>query len=453
MNLELKEGLGLRKNLRGEKIFDVAVIGGGVAGLSLAALLSNKYRVVVFEKSRSLGGRARIAERDGFILDYGIHTCRFADRGVVAELFNKLGIPISFHSSNATVYSNGFHKVPKGVKGFLKTKLLPFRGRLVLLRLMLKLLRLNPRDVVGVTVHEFVKDFTEREDVYTLVSALVGSGIVCPDMKKASLCEAVTFAKKAVKSKYTGGYPVGGWKYIIDSLKKKIIENGGEIRLNSEVEKIEVSGNVAEGVVVRDELIDAKVIVVAFPLQRICSIVDRHLLPKSFVEKVVNLEPTSGISLDLALKEKVSDIDSVIITLQPVIMGQFTSNIYAETSPKGEQLATFYYPLPYDKMNDRKYLHRKLEEMKEMLEEMFPGILRKTKWDRVLYLKVVDGAIPKPGQTYFERPDYRCPTIENMFFVGDTTRAEGNGGDIALRSALECANIIENYFNYFYERK
>lgn len=423
----------------------MAVIGGGIAGLSLAALLSNKYNVAVFEKSKILGGRARVVERDGFVLDYGIHTCRFAEEGVVAELFNKLGIPITFHSSNATVYHNGFHKVPKGVKGFLTTKLVPFGARLTLLRLMAKLLKLNPRDVVDVTVHEFIRGITERDDVYRLVSALIGSGIVCPDMKKASLCEAATFAQKAVKSKYTGGYPIGGWKYIIDSLERKIIENGGEIRLNSEVERVEVNGNVAEGIVVGGELIDVKVVVAAFPLQQICSIVDRYLLPKSFVEKVENLEPTSGISIDLALKEKVSNIDSVILTLQPVIMGQFTSNIYAETAPESKQLATFYYPLPYEKMDDRRYLDKKLAEMKEMLEEMFPGILDKTEWERVLYLKVVDGAIPKPGQTYFERPDYSCLTIENLFFAGDTTRAEGNGGDVAFRSALECAEVVEKY--------
>lgn len=42
--------------------------------VSLAALLSEKYSVAVFEKSRILGGRARVVERDGFIMDYGIHT-------------------------------------------------------------------------------------------------------------------------------------------------------------------------------------------------------------------------------------------------------------------------------------------------------------------------------------------------------------------------------------------
>ncbi len=428
---------------------DVAIVGGGIAGLSLAALLSEKYSVAVFEKSRILGGRARVLDREGFLLDYGIHTCRFSDQGVLAELFKKLGLEIKFHSSNAIVYSERFYKVPKGVMGFLTTKLVPFGARLTLLKLMRRLLKVNPRDVVEITVHDFIKDVTDRDDIYRLVSALIGSGIVCPDMRKASLCEAAAFAQKAVKSRYTGGYPIGGWRYVIDNLRKKIIENGGEIKLNAEVSRVEVSGNIAEGLVVGDDFVKAKAVVAAFPLQNICSIVDRSLLPKSFVEKVENLEPTSGISIDLALKERVSDIDSLILTLQPVIMGQFTSNIYSRTAPEGKQLATFYYPLPYEKMDDRGYVSRKLEEMKERLEEMFPGIIDKTEWERVLYLKVVDGAIPKPGQTFCERPDYVCPTIENLFFAGDTTRAEGNGGDIAFRSAMECAERIDRYLEKF----
>lgn len=263
----------------------------GIAGLSLAALLSEKYRVAVFEKSGFLGGRARVLEREEFTLDYGIHTCRFADDGVVAELFRKLKIPIRFHSSNAVVYSGEFHKVPKGLLGFLSTKLLPFRARITLLRMMAKILRLNPEDVVDITVHDFIKGFTEREDIYRLVSALIGSGIVCPDMEKASLCEAVNFAQKAVKSKYTGGYPVGGWRYIIDSLRERIEGNGGEIRLRSEVERIEVEGDAAKGVVVNDEFVEAKAVVAAFPLQRIFDILDRSLLPESFVETVEGIEP------------------------------------------------------------------------------------------------------------------------------------------------------------------
>ncbi|TFF91709.1 phytoene desaturase [Candidatus Thorarchaeota archaeon] len=48
------------------------VIGAGVGGLSLAALLGKKgYDVTVIEKNEQPGGRARVWEKDGFVFDMG----------------------------------------------------------------------------------------------------------------------------------------------------------------------------------------------------------------------------------------------------------------------------------------------------------------------------------------------------------------------------------------------
>ena len=50
----------------------VGVIGAGIGGLSLAALLGKHgYDVTVFEKNKELGGRARVWKQDGFVFDQG----------------------------------------------------------------------------------------------------------------------------------------------------------------------------------------------------------------------------------------------------------------------------------------------------------------------------------------------------------------------------------------------
>lgn len=50
----------------------VGIIGTGVGGLSLAALLGKRgYDVTVFEKNAELGGRARVWKKDGFVFDMG----------------------------------------------------------------------------------------------------------------------------------------------------------------------------------------------------------------------------------------------------------------------------------------------------------------------------------------------------------------------------------------------
>src|SRR5262249_57979689 len=54
---------------------DVAVVGGGLAGLAAAAYLGRAGRkVTLFERSRSLGGRAATHENGGFRFNIGPHA-------------------------------------------------------------------------------------------------------------------------------------------------------------------------------------------------------------------------------------------------------------------------------------------------------------------------------------------------------------------------------------------
>ena len=53
---------------------NVAIIGGGYAGMAAAVTLAEeRVPVTVFEAGRSLGGRARKVEHDELTLDNGLH--------------------------------------------------------------------------------------------------------------------------------------------------------------------------------------------------------------------------------------------------------------------------------------------------------------------------------------------------------------------------------------------
>ncbi|NLV13608.1 FAD-dependent oxidoreductase [Haloarcula argentinensis] len=77
----------------GTESADVAVIGGGVAGMSTAARLqADGYSTVVFEQHHSVGGCAGYYERAGFRFDVGATTLvDFVPKGVGGQLLSAVG--------------------------------------------------------------------------------------------------------------------------------------------------------------------------------------------------------------------------------------------------------------------------------------------------------------------------------------------------------------------------
>ena len=69
---------------------EVAIIGGGIAGMSAAALIAKKgYEVTIIEKNNTLGGRLRELKEDGFSFDMGPSWYWMPD--IFEKFFNLFG--------------------------------------------------------------------------------------------------------------------------------------------------------------------------------------------------------------------------------------------------------------------------------------------------------------------------------------------------------------------------
>jgi len=122
----------------------IAIIGGGFSGLSAACYLARDgYDVTLYEKNSTLGGRARVIERDGFTFDMGptfywmpdIFEKFFADFGKSASDYYRLirlnpGYEIYFDSLDSVKISSKleeiyavFEQIEPGSSRFLKSYL------------------------------------------------------------------------------------------------------------------------------------------------------------------------------------------------------------------------------------------------------------------------------------------------------------------------------------------
>ena len=83
-------------------MIDIAVIGSGISGLSVAWHLSKKgFEVKVFEKEDLPGGNIQTVKKDGFILELGPQTI-LADKRV-EEFLSGAGIELEYASERAKI--------------------------------------------------------------------------------------------------------------------------------------------------------------------------------------------------------------------------------------------------------------------------------------------------------------------------------------------------------------
>ncbi len=426
--------------------FQVIVIGGGYAGLSAAAILAhNGYSVLLLERSKQLGGRASFIERDGYTLEYGLHDNRFGPQGAAAAVFRRIDKELKFlQPGEPELWKEGaFYPIPNSTGKILRSRLLSFGSRLRMSRYMLKLVLGKPARKYGESMEDLTSKLRSPE-VLELLSVLSGIGIIAPDPRYASAGELAAFLKKALRSKMKVGYPKGGTRQIIEGLSEEVRENG-QIVTGSRVSRLMIKKGLITQVKTETNTYSSDVVISAIPLPHLPDLFGGKDLPIKLVKKVREMVPTAGITFDLGLKEEMSAQKGLLVTAEPLTMGQFTSNIDPDMAPEGRQLLSWFYPLPQQWIRNSDKMHREEQRLRDLLDSMFPGIWDAVDWERVMHLPMVDGFLPRPGQTRADRPGFTVSSIDNFFMCGDCTSAEGTGGDTAFNSAIHVAQLARKY--------
>ncbi len=427
--------------------YDVIVCGAGEGGLFTAAILAkNGLKTLVLEKASMIGGRARCFEyKPGYIVDYGIHSIRYGKKGVIPTIFHKdLGLKLELLDyGRGKLFRKGeWIAMPTGVKEFMTTPLLTDEERNHFIPLFLDVIKQKEQNFLDISIQEYFSDKIEGESLWELIRLIAAALMVTPEIERASMGELIYGIKQVATAGKGATYPAGGWKGIFDHLTK-IISEDGAIRTNTAVKRVLISDDKVDGVLLDDgSKIPSGLVVVAVPSQQIFSLLPESKFPTSFVSLCKNLLHSSGISIDLGLKQRTSDHSGLIAIADPMGLGAFTSNIDPSTAPSDEQLFTFVRHVPPAVAASHKAAQQELQAMERLINQMYPGITPLIKWKRPLIIPVMDGAVNYIGQTRDKRPSVKSKTVEGLYFSGDTYNGVGLGGDIAPSSARLSAHTI-----------
>ncbi|MFH1539572.1 MAG: FAD-dependent oxidoreductase, partial [bacterium] len=273
----------------------------------------------------------------------------------------------------------------------------------------------------------------------------IGIGLFAvDDINDASAWECFKFLSRVVSRGHAIGYPAGGWRAVIDALRRPIDESdGAELRLSSRVEEIEVKGGRAAGVRLADgEKLSAETVVWAAPVQALPAALPAGSLDKEAEKFFLGMRSTFGVNVDFALRKPVSREKRCIVTLDPPTLGWFVSNVEPSVAPRGKQLLTVFSPISPEDWPDRKFRDKRRDALRDTCFAMFPEIENEVLWERPLDT-LVNAARGDTGQTSRLRPGHTVDGVDGLLLIGDSTGGRGFGGEISADSALRVFKMLE----------
>jgi protoporphyrinogen/coproporphyrinogen III oxidase len=182
----------------------IAIIGGGIAGLSAGHFIKKKFgdkvQLIIFEKENHLGGTIATSHENGFIVDWGPNG--FLDKEpLTLEFVDQIGltdklVPADVKSEKRFICRNEkLWEINPNPRKFMTSGLLSLRGRL---RIILELFIAQKNSEDDETVFDFAARRIGSEAAEILINPMV-SGIFGGDARKLSLSSCFPIMEKMEK--------------------------------------------------------------------------------------------------------------------------------------------------------------------------------------------------------------------------------------------------------------
>jgi protoporphyrinogen oxidase len=361
----------------------IAVIGGGILGLTLAYRFSRDgHRVTLYEKEESVGGLIRSIQVGGISMDRFYHVILAGDRNWIS-LINELGLGdrVYFTETRAGFLSAGKVYPMATISEYLRFPLLSLvdRIRLAVCLQWCKMQR-NWRKLEKVSIQDFLISKGGRSLFEKFWKPLLKAKFDnvfenIPMTYIWSRVRRMASTRKPISQREVMGHIKGNLQIVIDTLKVRIEELGGQIRLGTTIERIQIEHDRASGVVVEGVFHHHDVVISTVP-----SPVHQRLLPENYRSKAS--EPTNYmgvVCILLLLRRRLSPYhtlnlvdDSIpytaIIETTNVIDPEFMGGHHLVYIPK--------YLAPENKQWTKRSDKDLLEECIGHLTRMFPHFAR-----------------------------------------------------------------------------
>jgi phytoene dehydrogenase-like protein len=413
---------------------DVIIIGGGLAGLTTAALLARSGKAVtLFEhSSREIGGRARTADIEGFYFNQGPHALYLTDAS--DTILKEIGINYTggIPAGKGYLISGGKKReIAGGYSSWLS-------GKSDGSQFFISPTQMDFSQLESVTEQEWldknIHDINDAEIIKTILR--LNTYANDPDIQSIG----PVLHQIYVGSRAGVMYLDGGWQTLVDGLLTVAKNANATIVMGKKAIRVKRTDSSGWQVLLDNKTeVSAKIVVIAAGPNDAYSLFEDNERPDVLSKAAKEAKPIRLVCLDVALSS-LPDKDALFALGVDRPLYFSVHSAYAKLAPKGGAL-----------IHVAKYLGTSIEpkpredqpELEEFLDLLQPG------WRQVLVKKrplpnmVVSNALVTAADGGLGgRPDPRI--AENLYIVGDWVGKEGLLSNASVASAKHAAQLILN---------
>jgi phytoene dehydrogenase-like protein len=476
-----------REALSDSHQFDVVVIGGGIAGTAIAAILARaELKVLLLEKNSRLGGSCSAYSRNGYSVDYGTHLSSRGASCPIGEVARRIGCTHAIEFRSLPVLMRirglGLNTVVPGSRMYLplialwtllQTKC-GFKDLIGCAKIFNEILFMSEREIEEANDTDLATYLQRRipnPQLRILTQIVVGLFFVVPP-NLCSAGEAIWCARK-ILTEYSIGYPRGGASRIPNVFAAEARRRGAVVAMGACITQIEVAKGRVAGVITSDGTrYRSSTVVSTLPPAITVRLCGSEHFPQQYWHKSTNLRPSLqafqikiGLSRPLIragclivgsptylktsaqISEALNWGDSIHSGRTNLRMAYCTvpSNFDASLVPPGRQLLSVCSISPCD--TPRADLQANLIST---LSANVPRLAQHIDWMDVIDGEQLGGFLGKPGiisnaqvvgQVGACRHSIATP-LQGLYLAGDCAGGRGIGTELAASSALHCADDI-----------
>ncbi|MFK4427400.1 MULTISPECIES: phytoene desaturase family protein [Bacillus] len=420
--------------------FDVAIVGGGLAGLTASIYLAKSGRkVIVLEKSSRFGGRGMTINKNGICMNLGAHALY---RGGAAFLtFNELGLnlPGGMPSTKAHgIWKGDVFTIPTDFRSILSTPLLSWSAKVQFSRLMIHLGKLDVGEVQKMSLSTWaeneIKDPMVRNIFYALCRTTTYT--FAPTIQLAS--SVLTQIQLSIKEGVF--YVDGGWETIITKLRDIANNVGVQFQASKHVLEVENCEGIQKIRCSDDEVFKVNAVVVTIPPKEACKII-KGAEGTSLCRWSEQSVGVTVAALDIGLRRLTNPTHQFALGLdQPIFFtNQSRAAKLSEDGAIVVSLIKYHNP-----MLEINHFHDDQEQLENTMELLHPN------WKREVvakqYLPKITVVHDFPHIDRVEKPGPNIPEMPGVYVAGDWAGHDEILADAAVASGKRAALHILKKF-------